>query len=110
MNTVEQSAFWARELTQRESRGPGDIEASWRRLARRYGVPLRTFWALRYKPPKSVSADTYLRLCAAYQAECERQMRRLAHELEITKATAGAGHAVVDAAAALVAQADNSRA
>jgi len=52
-------------------------------------VPLRTFWALRYRPPKTIAADIYLRLCAAYQAECERQMRKLRHELETTKAIAG---------------------
>jgi len=102
MSVVEQSVFWARELTRREARGPGDIEGAWRRLQQRYGVPLRTFWALRYRPPKTIAADIYLRLCAAYQAECERQMRKLRHELETTKAIAGPDHAAVVAAAALV--------
>jgi len=102
VNTVEQSALWARELTRREARGPGDIESAWHRLQARYGVPFRTFWALRYRPPKTIAADLYLRLCAAYQAECDRQMRKLRHELEITKATAGAAAASVVAAAAVV--------
>jgi hypothetical protein len=106
VNTVEQSAQWARELTRREARGPGDIEAAWHRLQHRYGVPFRTFWALRYRPPKTICADLYLRLCAAYQAECERQMRKLRHELEITKATAGAHSASVVAAETVV-DADN---
>jgi len=102
VNTVEQSALWARELTRREARGPGDIESAWHRLARRYGVPFRTFWALRYRPPKTICADLYLRLCAAYQAECERQMRKLAHEIEIAKATVGHLDPVLVAAARVV--------
>jgi hypothetical protein len=102
MSVVEQSVFWARELTRREARGPGDIEAAWHRLQHRYGVPFRTFWALRYRRPKTITADIYLRLCAAYQAECDRQMRKLRHELEITRTVAGADHAAVRAAAALV--------
>jgi len=107
MSTVEQAATWARELTRRESRGPGDIEASWRRLARRYGVPLQMFWRLRYRPPKTVSAEVYLRLCGAYRAECDRQMRKLAHELDITEAIAGPDHHLVASAATFVCEADN---
>lgn len=106
VNTVEQSALWARELTRREARGPGDIESAWHRLQARYGVPFRTFWALRYRRPKSITADIYLRLCAAYQAECDRQMRKLRHELEITKTVAGADHAAVRAAETLVGEAN----
>jgi hypothetical protein len=107
MSTVDQSAYWARELTRREQRGPGDIEAAWVRLQRRYGVPLRTFWALRYRKPKTICADIYLRLRGAYQAECERQMRKLADELEITRKVAGPLHPAVVAAATLVGEADD---
>lgn len=106
MGTVEQAALWARELTRREARGPGDIENAWERLSRRYGVPVRAFWSLRYRPPKAIMADLYLRLYAAYQAECARQMRKLAHELELTKTIAGADHAAVRAAATVVGEAN----
>lgn len=93
--SVDQATQWARELTQRECRGPGDLPNAWRRLEARYGVPAQTFWSLRYRRPKDLLASIYLQLRAAYQAECERQMRRLEHELAITKALAGPDHAVV---------------
>jgi len=41
----------------------------------------------------------YLRLRAAYQAECDRQERLLMHEIEITKAKALAFEAMGRAAA-----------
>jgi hypothetical protein len=93
---------WAQALTKTESRGPGDLENAWRRLESRYGIPFGAFWSLRYRPPKDVAATLYHRLCAAYEAECERQIRRLAHEIEITKQKAGARHAAVASAEALV--------
>lgn len=103
---VNEAAGWARTLTQRESRGPGDIENAWRRLEARYGVPATTFWSLRYRKPKDVLASVYFRLRDAYEAECARQMRLLQHELTITKAKAGTSHPVVVAASAVVDEED----
>lgn len=80
---VDQAARWARFLTQVETRGPGDIENAWSRLERRYGVPSQTFWALRYRKPKQMLVSLYFGLKAAYEAECQRQLRRYQHELQI---------------------------
>jgi hypothetical protein len=102
---VDEAAGWARQLTQSEARGPGDLESAWRRLEARYGVPWRTFWALRYRKPNEIATSLYARLQAAYRAECERQMRRLQHELEITERMAGADHPAVVAAKAVVGKA-----
>ena len=77
---------WANELVRRESRGPGDYENAMRRLENRYGIPWQTFWRLRHRPPKDIFVSIYVRLQAAYQNECERQMRLLRHEIEIAKA------------------------
>jgi len=99
---TEQASSWARSLTQSESRGPGDLENAWRRLEARYGISFGSFWALRYRKPRDVHASIYFRLKAAYEAECERQMRKLQHELSITKTIAGDDHPAVGAAAALV--------
>lgn len=99
---VDQAADWARALTQRESRGPGDLENAWRRLEARYGVPSSMFWALRYRRPKDIMASVFFRLHGAYQAECARQMRKLQHDIELTKAIAGPDHPVVVAAQAVV--------
>lgn len=99
---VDEAAGWAKALTQREARGPGDIENAWRRLEARYGISYGVFWALRYRKPQDIFTSVYSRLQDAYRAECERQMRMLAHEIEITKAKTGASHAAVVASEAVV--------
>lgn len=104
---IEQAERWARSLTSSESRGPGDLENAWHRLEAKYDVPFGLFWSLRYRKPKELVVSAYFRLQAAYQAECDRQMRKLKHDLELTKAVAGPDDATVHAAQALV-DADNS--
>ncbi len=99
---VEQAAEWANALVIRESRGPGDTENAMRRIEQRYGVPFNSLWSLRYRRPKNIVVGLFARLHAAYEAECERQMRKMAHELEITKTVAGFAHASVAAAQTLV--------
>lgn len=90
---------------QRTYRGPGDtIEAASYRAEQKYGVPQQTLWALRYRKPKDVLASIYLKLKAAYEAECGRQEARLRHELELVKAlptTPARAALVADAEAAL---------
>lgn len=103
---VEQASEWAHLLIARESKGAGDTENAMRRIERRYGIPFAAQWSLRYRRPKAIAASLYFRLCAAYEHECQRQMRALQHEIEITKATAGANHAAVRAAQAVVDEAD----
>lgn len=103
---VDEAATWARDLTRREARGPGDMENAWRRLEARYGVPWRTFWSLRYRKPREIGASIYQRLAAAYEAERERQMRLLRHDIETTKKIAGADCAAVREAEALVGEVD----
>lgn len=98
---VEEARLKARWLTQREARGPGDIENAMRRIEARYGVPYALLWALRYRPPKDMLVSPYVRLCNAYEAECTRQRRLLDHEESITKAKTGIGAALVRAARAL---------
>lgn len=99
---VDQAATWAKALTASEARGPGDMENAWRRLEARYGVPWRAFWALRYRKPRDITAAIFHRLAAAHAAECERQMRRLRHDIETTRKIAGPDAAAVVAAQAVV--------
>lgn len=99
---VDQAAEWAKSLTQSETRGPGDQPNAWRRLEAKYGIPEYAFWSLRYRKPRDIAVSLYMRLHAAYQAECERQQRRLMHEIEVTKEIAGTDCAAVRAAEALV--------
>lgn len=101
---IEEAANWSRELTRMKARGPGDLENAMRSVEREYSVDYWAQWQLRYRRSqiKSLSVSIYMRLKAAYEAECERQMRKLAHEVEITKAITGASHAAVVAAEAVV--------
>lgn len=99
---VDQAEGWAKRLTQSEARGPGDMENAWRRLEARYGVPWRTFWALRYRKPRDITASAYHRLAAAYAAECGRQVKLLRHEIAITKLVAGPDHPAVAASEAVL--------
>ena len=103
---VSAARSWANDLVRRESRGPGDIENAMRRLEARYGIPWRTFWALRYRPPTDVLHGIYERLRTAYLAECDRQARLLRHEIEITKLRAGPDAPAIRAAQALVDETD----
>lgn len=107
---VERAASWADALLKLESRGPGDLDNAMRRLARKTGVSYATFWKLRYRRPKDVFASVYFSLLAAYEAEHKRQLERLTHELELTRAIAGADCRAVRSAEALVAAANQSEA
>ncbi len=100
---VDQAAEWANEMVLRETRGPGDLPNAMERLERRHALPAKTLWSLRYRRPKDIFASLYFKLGQAYQAECERQMRRLSHELEITRLATGAAHPALASTEALVA-------
>jgi len=87
---VTQAKHWSGSLLARVHNGPGDtVEAVMYRAEQKYGVPAQAFWALRYRTPKDIMASVYLRLKAAYEAECGRQEARLRHELELAKALQG---------------------
>ena len=105
-SVVNEAKGWAGFLVRSESRGPGDTDNAMRRVARRYGVPHSTLWALRYRAPKDLLASVYLRLRAAYEAERERQLARLADDLAETRRKTGA-HSHLYRAAAVVAGAQD---
>ncbi len=66
----------------------------------RYGF----LWSLRYRRDrlKRISKSIFDRIEAAYQAECQRQMRKLRNEIKETEAVAGPDCDAVRAAKALV--------
>lgn len=105
VGVVTEARGWAKEMIAREAKGPGDFENAMRRIETRFGVPYGLLWSLRYRHGlKDILASSYVRLKIAYEAQCAQQIRKLEHELEITKAKAGADHAAVRAAEALVAE------
>lgn len=75
------------------------------RVSVKHNIDRQTLWSLRYRKPRDIMAKAYLRLKAAYEAECDRQEARLAHELEITRQMRGPNEAPsraeVEAAAVL---------
>jgi len=83
---VADARRWAGALLQREHRGPGDtVDAAMWRAQQRWGIDRGTFWSLRYRPPQDIVVGVYMRLKAAYEAECERQEARLRHELMLAR-------------------------
>jgi hypothetical protein len=99
---IDRAVTWSKDLTRMKSRGPGDVENAMRRVEREYGIDYGFLWSLRYRRDqlKVISVSVYERIAAAYRAECERQMRKLQHEIEITEAIVGAADPVVAAAKA----------
>lgn len=101
---LNEAARWSKDLTRMRSRGPGDTENAMRSIAHDYGLDYWTLWRLRYRKSslRDIGVSAYMRLKAAYQSECERQMRKLKHEIEITEAITGSASDSVVAAKALV--------
>ncbi|MDP4005100.1 hypothetical protein [Methylobacterium sp. NEAU K] len=90
------------DLLRFETRGPGDTANAMRRIATRAAVPFGKLWALRYRPPKEIASHILARIEAAHAAERERQLRRLAHEVQLTSAVAGTAHPAVVAGEAVL--------
>lgn len=109
--TVVQSAKWADALLGRLYSGRGDMDVAMHRAEQRYGIPARTFWTLRYRPPREIFASVYLKLKAAYEAEVAAQEARLRHEIEVTRRVRGnaVDAALVDEAEALLGTAKSSQ-
>ena len=101
---LDQAALWSKDLTRMKSRGPGDTENAMRQIEREYGVDYGFLWSLRYRRERLriISVSVYETIRAAYRAECERQMRKLEHDIKRTEEITGADSAAVRAAKALV--------
>ena len=107
---LDQAAVWSKDLTRMKSRGPGDIENAMRQIEREYGVDYGFLWSLRYRRERLriISVSVYESIRAAYRAECERQMRKLEHDIKRTEEITGPDTRAVRAAKALVEQGNGS--
>jgi hypothetical protein len=101
---LDEAAEWGKSLTRMRARGPGDTENAMRSIERDYGVDYWILWRLRYRKSalRDIGVSAYMALKAAYQAECERQMRKLKNEIIRTEQIAGPNSAAIRAAKALV--------
>jgi hypothetical protein len=104
---LDQAAVWSKDLTRMKSRGAGDIENAMRQIEREYGIEYGFLWSLRYRRDRlrTISISVYEGIRAAYRAECERQMRKLEHEIVKTEQIAGPDSTAIRAAKALVGEA-----
>jgi hypothetical protein len=50
-------------------------------VARLAGVPASLLHSLRYRPPKTIAADAYRRLCMAVECQAARQIGHLENEI-----------------------------
>ena len=101
---LDEAAEWSRSLTRMRARGPGDTENAMRSIERDYGVDYWVLWRLRYRKSslRDIGVSAYMLLRAAYQVECERQMRKLQNEIARTERITGPHEASVRAAKALL--------
>src|SRR6266403_2525679 len=83
---LDEAVRWSKDLTRMRARGPGDTENAMRSIERDYGVDYWIIWRLRYRRSalKDIGVTAYMLLKAAYQAECERQVRKLKNEIAVT--------------------------
>lgn len=78
---LAEARAWAEELTSLEIGGSDDLEDAWTRLERRYGIPVATFFSLRYrKDLKDIWASLHYMLELAVEAERARRARQLSHQ------------------------------
>ena len=103
---LDEAAEWSKSLTRMRARGPGDIENAMRLIEREYGVDYWLQWRLRYRRSalKDIGVSAYMRLKTAFQSECERQIRKLQHDIEKTEAITGPDDDVVAKAKAFLAK------
>ena len=80
---VERARLMAATLEDREA---GSRPAARRRASRLAGVPASLLHSLRYRPPKTIAADAYARLCAAIEQQAITQIKKAFNEIAAARA------------------------
>lgn len=83
---VDTAGGYVRRMVEKEARGWGDQAQAQARLEARYGIPFYSLERLRTGRAKTVDAGLFARIRGAYLDLCERQVRKLQHEISIEKA------------------------
>lgn len=85
--SIEAAHHYADWLVNEEVRGPSDLDDAFTRLEQRYGISRHQLQHLRKGKAKTCDLGLFARLRGAYLDLCERQVRRLQHQIAIEKAT-----------------------
>lgn len=103
--TVEAAADFASGVhgyLSASARSEDDLDAAYGAFERQFGVGRWTIEHLRKKRAKVCDVSVFAKLRVGYISLCERQVRKLQHEIAITRATSGGDDTLED----LVAEAD----
>lgn len=82
------ASHYGRKAVEIESRGNGDQLNALERVGRECGLKARALRRI-INGETTPTVPVFLRIRAAYLAVCERQIRRLEHEIEVEKARFG---------------------
>jgi hypothetical protein len=83
---VDRAAKMAAMLEDREVFDVRSRPIARKRVARLAGVPASLLHSLRYRPPKTIAADAYARLCAAIEANAFNQIGKAFDEIAAVRA------------------------
>lgn len=87
--SAEAAATYIRSMVAREMRGPGDTGEAMHRIEAMYGIPFHTQEHLRKGKAKTCEITLFQRIRGSYLDHCERQIKKLEHELIIIERAAG---------------------
>lgn len=103
---VSDARKWADHLVMREYQGPGQMDRAMDRASQKTGVDRGVFWSLRYRPPGDILVSVYMRIKAAYEADCQRLERAADHERSITRTSNAVAKSLVKASDSLARKGD----
>ncbi len=83
---VDDARRMAAALEDKEVEAGGSRRLARDRVARLSGIRASFLGTLRYRPPKTIAADIFDRLCAATLRKAAEQIRAAEHEISTTRA------------------------
>lgn len=82
---VDEAREMSLSLENRQNSELKDLPEARRQVAMMTGVCVSMLYSLRYRPPKTVGADVYNRLCAAIERRALTQIRTAHHEISTAR-------------------------
>jgi hypothetical protein len=77
MNTVAKAREWVDDMVEAETKREGvNALQAMRNLANRYRISAGDLYKIKYRQPKGLFVELYVKIADAYAAECLRQERK----------------------------------